>query len=101
MSTYRRLTLHPLFRTYQPAWWIDDFFSHYHYGVKFDGEPFVWDPWRIKIKTRNNWPKSFDQKTDFDHAWQDHLKFKMPPPATMQEHHENQQSSGIYIKLKK
>lgn len=40
MSSFKRLTKHPITKEWKTAWWIDDFFGNHNYGVRFtdDGE---------------------------------------------------------------
>lgn len=41
MSSYLRKTKHPTTGEWQTAWWLDDYFAHHEYGVKFpDGSVF-------------------------------------------------------------
>jgi len=35
MSSYKRLTKHPITGEWKNAWWLDDFFGHHRYGVRF------------------------------------------------------------------
>lgn len=48
MSTYYRYTKHPDTGRWENAKWIDDYYEHYHYGVKFpDGK--IFDPWKTTL----------------------------------------------------
>ncbi len=38
MSTYSRITKHPVTGVYEEALWIDDYFDHHIYGVKFSDD---------------------------------------------------------------
>ena len=41
MSSYQALTFHPETGIAETAFWLDDYFGHYVYGVKFaDGQIF-------------------------------------------------------------
>jgi hypothetical protein len=52
MSTYKRVTQHPYTKKWESALWIDDHYSHHHYGVRFDnGDTF--DPELHEMKTRD------------------------------------------------
>jgi len=52
MSSYIRNTKNPKTGRFEPAYWLDDYFSHHHYGVKFpDG--LVVDPKKVKLETND------------------------------------------------
>ena len=53
MSTYIRLTKHPVTKKYEPAVWIDDYFGQHNYGVQFYGEDVVTDVKEYDFKTRD------------------------------------------------
>jgi len=36
MSSFKRITKHPITGEWKEAYWIDDFFGSHRYGVKFD-----------------------------------------------------------------
>lgn len=51
MSTYTRETKNPLTGKYEVAVWMDDYFGHHNYGVKFpDGT--IYNPQFTTLKTR-------------------------------------------------
>lgn len=53
MSTFNRLTKHPITRRWELATWYDDYFGNHHYGVVFlDGT--VYDPWEKPLITDIN-----------------------------------------------
>ena len=52
MSHYKALTLHPITKEWKTADWLDDYFSHHHYGVRFEGETEVFDPDVTKIEKK-------------------------------------------------
>jgi len=37
MSSYKRLTRHPITKEWKYALWLDDYFGQHNYGVIFDG----------------------------------------------------------------
>lgn len=43
MSSYTRLTFHPIDKKWKMADWLDDYFGSHYYGVKFEGEDWVYD----------------------------------------------------------
>lgn len=53
MSSYYKLTKHPETGQWERALWMDDYFGHYEYGVKFlDGA--VVDPSKVKLETKDD-----------------------------------------------
>lgn len=38
MSSYKRITKHPITGEWKMADWLDDFFGSHRYGVRFEGE---------------------------------------------------------------
>ena len=51
MSTYIQTSKHPTTGAWEQATWMDDFYGHHHYGVRFpDGSTF--DPEEVKIETK-------------------------------------------------
>ncbi len=51
MSSYSRMTKHPVTGEWHECRWLDDYFKRHHYGVKFpDGE--IIDPWEVKLETK-------------------------------------------------
>jgi hypothetical protein len=38
MSSYQQITRHPQTGKYEVAFWIDDYFAHHAYGVKFESD---------------------------------------------------------------
>jgi len=52
MSSYHRMTRHPLTGKWEIAFWMDGYYGHYQYGVQFrDGE--VFDPQNVDLPTRD------------------------------------------------
>lgn len=51
MSTYSRLTKNPKTGKFETATWIDDYFAHHHYGVRFPDGSIV-DPWEVELETK-------------------------------------------------
>ena len=50
MSSYIKKTKHPKTGKWEDADWLDNYFGHYHYGVRFpDGQ--VFDPEKKKLET--------------------------------------------------
>ena len=48
MSNYSRYTRHPLTKRWEYALWMDDYYEHHYYGVRFpDGQ--VFDPWKERL----------------------------------------------------
>ena len=63
MSTYKQLTKHPETGKWEMATWIDDFYSHHHYGVKFlDGK--MYDPERMKLEIKDIDEKEVTKKEE-------------------------------------
>lgn len=54
MSTYKRETKHPVTGEWSNATWLDDYFGNHKYGVKFDGDDFVYDPRKHEFETKDN-----------------------------------------------
>ena len=51
MSSFHKLTKHPKTGKWELAYWLDNYYAHYHYGVKFpDGK--VYDPEKVKLETK-------------------------------------------------
>lgn len=51
MSSYKKETKHPVTGVWEDALWIDDYFGHRKYGVKFsDGS--IFNPIEVKMETR-------------------------------------------------
>ena len=38
MSSYHRMTKHPITNEWENAFWVDDLFGHYNYGVAFPSD---------------------------------------------------------------
>lgn len=49
MSTFNRYTKHPVTGKWENALWMDNYFDHYHYGVKFTSGVVI-DPWETPLK---------------------------------------------------
>jgi len=55
MSNFRKLTRHPKTDKLEVAEWLDDYFGHYHYGVRFPSDRIVYTEEEVKeIKARSN-----------------------------------------------
>ena len=53
MSNYYRLTKHPITGKWGTAEWVDNYFGHHMYGVKFkDG--CVFNPYQEKVETKDD-----------------------------------------------
>lgn len=50
MSTYTATTRHPVTGDYEPAMWIDDYFDHHVYGVKFPSDGKVYPTEQVNRK---------------------------------------------------
>lgn len=51
MSSYTKLTKHPVTGKWEQAKWLDDEMGYHHYGVRFpDGE--MYDPETINLETK-------------------------------------------------
>lgn len=48
MSSFKRITRHPVTGLLKIAWWIDDYFGNHHYGVKFEDDPKVYREEELK-----------------------------------------------------
>lgn len=61
MSSFFKITKHPITNNWEAAFWIDDYYGLHKYGVKFlDGS--VFNPEETKLKTKKNkkakiWPE--------------------------------------------
>lgn len=53
MSSYYRYTKHPITKQWENAFWIDDYYEHYHYAVKFEDGTII-DPWKHSLITEIN-----------------------------------------------
>lgn len=55
MSSYRMWTKHPRTGEWEEAEWLDNFFAHHDYGVRFsDGE--VFNPLNYELETSESAP---------------------------------------------
>jgi len=46
MSNFSAKTFHPITGAIEDAMWMDDYFAHHHYGIRFqDGE--IFDPYKV------------------------------------------------------
>lgn len=53
MSNYQQETQNPLTKKWEMATWMDDYFGHHNYGVRFsDGT--IYNPREVELKTRNH-----------------------------------------------
>lgn len=60
MSTYKRLTKHPVTNEWEHATWHDDYFGSHEYGVEFpSGE--IFDPRYTKLETKNEDPHKCEE----------------------------------------
>ena len=64
MSSYCRPAYHPKSKTIQNALWMDDYFGHYNYGVKFEGDDVVYSPEEVEIPRDKVFVERVDEKTD-------------------------------------
>jgi hypothetical protein len=69
MSTFPRVTKHPITGKYEKAMWIDDYFGQHIYGVQFQSDDKVWPTELVD----NNEPKNFWVE-DVKVAFLDYLK---------------------------
>lgn len=49
MSNFTRVAWHPVERVARAAAYMDDYFGPHRYGVKFDGDPYVFKPDEVEI----------------------------------------------------
>jgi len=48
MSNFTAPTFHPVTGEIENAYWVDDYFGRYEYGVSFGGEEEVYKPWECE-----------------------------------------------------
>ncbi len=53
MSSYYLFTKHPNTGRWENAFWMDDYYAHYHYGVRFS-DGLIVDPWKVQLYTTIN-----------------------------------------------
>ena len=59
MSTYNKLTKHPLTKKWETATWVDDYYGSHKYGVCFASNPKVfYNPEVFKMPTKDTQVKS-------------------------------------------
>ena len=66
MSTYFQITKHPATGKFEPAVWIDDFYAHHEYGVRFnDGR--TYRPQGLETKKTEDY--TGQERLDIDDAF--------------------------------
>lgn len=86
MSTYSRMTKHPVTGKWEKAVWRDDFFGKHQYGVQFAGDAETYDPRTVKLETRD-WTEEeilAQQQHDEEQRWLQRAAFSMPHRYALQ-----------------
>jgi hypothetical protein len=50
MSNFITNTKNPKTGEFEPAYWLDDYYGHHHYGVRFKDGTMV-DTWKVELET--------------------------------------------------
>jgi len=54
MSSYSKITKHPITGKWEMAQWLDDYFGKHHYGVRFPSEDKVYNPDEVNLETKQD-----------------------------------------------
>lgn len=54
MSTFKKITQHPITKEWEDATWRDDYFGDHNYGVEFPSDKKVYDPRAVKMITETS-----------------------------------------------
>ena len=49
MSNFYKFTKHPVTGKWEYAYWCDDYYERHHYGVIFNSDGSVYDPWSTRL----------------------------------------------------